>query len=70
MEPFRCNWRNVNELRLVFHLKTGGGESGCMTPFDHAAWRAVWRSLGVVGDQVVDQQLDRSERFRAAAVQT
>ena len=68
-EPPRRNWRKLKELCLVIALKSGGGESGCMTLFDHAAWRAVRRSLGFAGDQVVDQQLHRIERFRAAAVQ-
>ena len=68
-EPSRRNQPKAKELRLVFHLSTGGGESGCMTLFDHAALHEVRRSLGFAGDQVVDQQLDRIERFRAAAVQ-
>lgn len=40
-----------------------------MTPFDHAALGEDRRSLGFVGDQAVNQQLDRVERFQAATVQ-
>ena len=40
-----------------------------MTQFDHAVLLGVRRSRGFVGDQVVDEQLDRIERLRAAAVQ-
>jgi len=68
-EPPCRNWPEVNELYLVFPLKTGGGDSGRMTQFDHAALLRVRRLLCFVGDQFVDQQLDRIERFRAAAVQ-